>query len=87
MRIVVAGAVATSESAYRAERARRGQARVEYYAAKRRRRLEFSVATLEHGNAVDPTFAVYSYMTPTLTSLAGTRASTVPLVLAVWVWG
>jgi DHA1 family inner membrane transport protein len=29
-------------------------------------------------------FAVYSYMTPTLTALAGMRASTVPLVLAVW---
>jgi DHA1 family inner membrane transport protein len=32
-------------------------------------------------------FAVYSYMTPTLTSLAGMRASTVPLVLAVWGMG
>ncbi|MGH7710512.1 MAG: MFS transporter, partial [Gemmatimonadaceae bacterium] len=29
-------------------------------------------------------FAVYSYITPTLTSLAGMRATTVPFVLAVW---
>ena len=29
-------------------------------------------------------FAVYSYMSPTLTTLAGMGASTIPLVLAVW---
>jgi DHA1 family inner membrane transport protein len=32
-------------------------------------------------------FAVYSYMSPTLTNLAGMRASIIPLVLAVWGMG